>query len=222
MHKDLSLTAPSLPGAESGGGLGVHYSNKTKVLLCYLLAWGFVLLAVLVGLAWVYPYQLAGTAPNIAENLAASFPFLASPLESSRQAAAIGDGAGAAAVSLALSARDGAWRMFVASTIGACWVLSLLGQLGWRFAYRRPLLVAQATRRAVHTYRLVFLSIVALNLLGALAVYLLGMRFVEGKTLWDWLIDMGGFGLNGFAAWLCFRMAAPPAISGKGAFFKRL
>ena len=42
---------------------GVKYSNRTKVLLCYALAWGLALLLPYLALRYLYPYKLAGTAP---------------------------------------------------------------------------------------------------------------------------------------------------------------
>ena len=45
----------------------LRYSNRTKVLLCYLAAFGLPVLWMLAGLFWGYPYKLAGSAPHIAE-----------------------------------------------------------------------------------------------------------------------------------------------------------
>ena len=44
----------------------VKYHNRTKVLLCYLLAWGLALLLPYLGLRYLYPYKLAGSAPELA------------------------------------------------------------------------------------------------------------------------------------------------------------
>ena len=45
-----------------------RYHNRTKVLLCYVLAWGLALLLPYVALRYVYPYKLAGTAPLLFAN----------------------------------------------------------------------------------------------------------------------------------------------------------
>ena len=62
----------------------------------------------------------------------------------------------------------------------------------------------------------------AVNLAGGAALWLLGVQFVQGRTGWDYVIYFCPFLLNGLAAIVCFRLAAPPVLSGKGAFFKRL
>ena len=62
----------------------------------------------------------------------------------------------------------------------------------------------------------------AVNLAGAAALWLLGVQFVQGRTGWDYAIYFSPFLLNALAAVGCFRLAAPPVLSGKGAFFKRL
>ena len=51
----------------------LRYSNRTKVLLCYLAAFGLPVLWMLAGLFWGYPYKLAGSAPHIAETLLGLF-----------------------------------------------------------------------------------------------------------------------------------------------------
>jgi hypothetical protein len=45
---------------------------------------------------------------------------------------------------------------------------------------------------------------------------------VAGRTLWDYAICFCGFLLIPLAAMACFRLGAPPAISGKKAYFRRL
>ena len=62
----------------------------------------------------------------------------------------------------------------------------------------------------------------AVNLAGGAALWLLGVQFVQGRTGWDYVIYFCPFLLNSLAAIVCFRLAAPPVLSGKGAFFKRL
>ena len=121
-----------------------------------------------------------------------------------------------------LAARDNVWRVTVGAIVALCWALSLLWQLLWRARYLRPRQGARAAMRAITTYRGSMAGIWALNLLGALCVYLVGARLIAGRTVWDTLMYFGSFVLAPLAAMLCSRLAAPPAISGKHAFFRRL
>jgi len=176
----------------------------------------------LAGLVWIYPYTLVGTSPPLAEHVALALPFAKNWLEEIIQETTVTEGMSAVSVAGALAARDLQWRVFLAGCHLACWLASFCLQLGWRSLYRRPLRLASAARRALCTYRLTLLIVLLVNGIGALLIYFWGMRFIGGKNHWDWLISMNGFGLNLAAAWLCFRLGAPPAISGKRAFFKRL
>ena len=99
---------------------------------------------------------------------------------------------------------------------------TLLLQLIWRWSHTRGLQGAKAVNRAVAHYRLSMLVILLINAALAVAVWLLGVQFIAGRGLWDYLTYFGAYGLNVIAAIVCFRLAAPPAISGKKAFFKRL
>jgi len=200
----------------------VRYSNRVKVLLLYLLAWSLAMLIPLAGLVWVYPYTLAATGPALAEHAAAALPFAKGWLEEAIRETAVTEGMSVASMTGALAARDLQWRVFLAGCQQVCWLVSLCLQVIWRGMYRHSLGVASVARRALRTYRITLFVVLLVNGMGALLVYFLGMRFIGGKTLWDWLISMNGFGLNLAAAWLCFRLGAPPAISGKRAFFKRL
>ena len=56
----------------------------------------------------------------------------------------------------------------------------------------------------------------------ALAVYLMGVRWISGRTVWDAILYFLGFAMAPLAAFVCSRLAAPPAISGHHAFFRRL
>ena len=80
----------------------------------------------------------------------------------------------------------------------------------------------EAARRAVVHYRISMLVILLVNALAAAVVWLLGVQFISGRGLWDYVTYVAPYGLNVIAAFCCFRLAAPPAISGKKAFFKRL
>ena len=113
---------------------GIKYSNRTKVLLCYLLAWGLALLLPAAALAYLYPYKLAGTAPDALQN----FAWLPLPAVA-REALAAGDAAlGRGDLLKALTARDLAWRYAAGGMAVLGWTLSLVMQLIWRSAYVRP------------------------------------------------------------------------------------
>jgi hypothetical protein len=200
----------------------VQYHNRTKVLLCYALAWGMALLLPWLGLTYLYPYKLAGTAPDLAAALA-QLPFaLPLPVQKALAATALTTGMQADALQAALAARDLVWRYVVFAFTVLGWLFSLLWQLLWRFRFARPKQGARAALRAVSAYRFAMLVIWAVNLLLALCVYLLGVSRIAERTVWDYLLYFGGFVLQPLAAMLCFRLAAPPALSGRHAFFRRL
>ena len=167
----------------------LRYSNRTKVLLCYLAAFG------LPGL-----WRLAAAA-SAAQTSAGASP------ELWRQA---------------LQHREQQWLLFWTAVWTVVWLLTLLLQLGWRLRHQKPCFAARNTLRAIRDYRLTQTVIWAVNLAGGAALWLLGVQFVQGRTGWDYVIYFCPFLLNGLAAIVCFRLAAPPVLSGKGAFFKRL
>ena len=203
--------------------VATRYHNRTKVLLCYVLAWGLALLLPYVALRYVYPYKLAGTAPLLfADPAALPLPLPETAKQALATAAGLGAGGQSPALRDVLAMRDAVWRVTVAAVTGLCWALSLLLQLLWRARYVRPRQGARAALRAVTTYRLTLLAVVGLNLLGALAVYLMGVRWIAGRTIWDAIIYFTGFALSPLAAFISSRLAAPPAISGGHAFFRRL
>ncbi len=203
-------------------GTKVRYHNRAKVLLCYALAWGVALLLPYLGLKYLYPFKLAGTAPEL-DLTFLKLPFaLPAALREAVASTALPAGLTTAALQTALAARDLVWRYVVGGFTALAWVLSLLWQLLWRARYTRPKQAARAALSAVRGYRWSMLGIWGVNLLAALAVYLIGVRQIADRALWDYLLYFGGFVLNPAAAILCFRLAAPPAISGKHAFFKRL
>ena len=200
----------------------VRYSNHAKVLLCYLVCFALPPLWLLCGLRLVYPYRLVGSAPQICEQLRAAFPLLGGALEPLAALAADPTGGGAAAWTAALAQRERQWMVFLLAVFSAAWLLTLLGQLLWRAGSARPWNAAKAAFRAIRRYRLTMLALWLVNLAAAAFVWLLGVRFIPGRTLWDALVYFVPYALNGVAAFLCFRLAAPPTISGKRAFFKRL
>lgn len=199
----------------------LRYSNRTKVLLCYLAAFGLPVLWMLAGLFWGYPYKLAGSAPHIAETLLGLFQGQAR-LATAVSAAQTSAGASPELWRQALQHREQQWLLFWTAVWTANWLLTLLLQLGWRLRHQKPCFAARNTQRAILDYRLTQTVIWAVNLAGGAALWLLGVQFVQGRTGWDYVIYFCPFLLNGLAAIVCFRLAAPPVLSGKGAFFKRL
>ena len=198
------------------------YTNKTKVILCYVILWSLAVIVPLLGLWWVFPYKLVGTSPEIAKIVAEILPPVRGMLAESIRGAAFSEGMTAVELGDMIAARDLQWRVFVGGLAALLWIISLNVQLIWRSFYVRPVGITRASFRAVRSYRLTMLGILAFNAGGAFLVYAMGMQFVAGRTLWDWLIYVNGFVLNVLAAFLCFRFAAPSAISGKYSFFKRL
>lgn len=197
-------------------------SNRVKCLLCYVICFAVPLLYQAAMLWLVYPYRLAGTAPGIAANIAAAFPFLSDGLADFIKAADIAAAKAPSALADAIAARDYEWRVFLSAWALSAWALTLLLQLLWRMTHAKPVMAARAYRRAVSDYRLTLLLIAALGAFFAAAVWFIGARFIEGRTAWDYAAYFPVYALNVLAAFLCFRLAAPPVLSGRRAFFKRL
>ena len=93
--------------------LRVKYHNRTKVLLCYVLAWGLALLLPLLALVYLYPYKLAGSAPELGASLLA----LNVPLPQALRSALDSTGGGQAALGAAIAARDLVWRYAVGAAV---------------------------------------------------------------------------------------------------------
>ena len=126
--------------------LRVKYHNRTKVLLCYVLAWGLALLLPLLALVYLYPYKLAGSAPELGASLLA----LNVPLPQALRSALDSTGGGQAALGAAIAARDLVWRYVVGAAVALTWVLALLCQFLWRTGYMRPKSGARGARRYTH------------------------------------------------------------------------
>lgn len=212
---------PAMPSAKARRSR-VRYSNRIKCLLCYLICFSLPLLWQAAALVLIYPYKLAGTAPNIAANLMQAFPFLAPFLTSAAQAAVSPVDGTSAALLQALSFRENAWLWSVGASLFSAWAITLVLQLIWRCTHARVVLAARAAASAIHAYRLAQTVIWLVNALFACALWFLGVRFIAGKTLWDYLAYFLAYALTPLAAFVCFRLAAPPALSGKHGFFKRL
>ena len=193
-----------------------------KPLLCYLLCFALPLLWQWAGLRLVYPYQLANSAPAIADTLTKLFPVRPEALEAAALSAQLPIGGDPALWASTLALRDDHWRLFVAALFTIAWAVTLVLQLWWRIRHSRAINAAKLARRAKRTYRLQLILILVCNVLAAGFLYLAGVQHIAGRNLWDVLVYFPAYGLNVLAAMACFRLAAPPAISGKHAFFKRL
>lgn len=202
--------------------LRLRTSGGIKPLLCYLICFALPVLWQYAGLWLVYPFKLANTAPAIADTLQKLLPLRSAALEAAAMEASLPTVSDPGLWSAALSLRDEHWRLFVAVCFVAAWAVTLLIQLWWRIRHSKGLNAAKLCRRAKATYRLNLLVILLINAAVALLLYLSGVQHIPGRTVWDWLVYFPAFGLNVLAAMICFRLAAPPAISGKHAFFKRL
>lgn len=200
----------------------VRRTNRWKVSLCYLacfaVPWGWLFCA----LRFVYPYRLAGSAPMIAQNLISALPFLGAALAPAAALAADPAAASAQAWADALGARDLQWMLFLVVLLAAAWLITLLCQLLWRVSHARPVDAARNARRAIRDYRLMMALVWLVNLAACAALWLLGARFIPSRAAWDYLAYFVPYALNVLAAFGCFRLAAPPVLSGKHAFFKRL
>lgn len=203
----------------------IRYSNRCKCLLCYLLAFALPLLWLAAAVWFLYPYRLAGTAPNVAANLLALCPGLEGLLPAlgqTAQACATPDGLSPEALRLALAARDQVWLLFVAGCALFAWGMTLLLQLIWRARFSSAVCAASQTAKAIRSYRLRMLLLALVNGLTAALVWLAGVRFIAGRGLWDIATYFFPYLLHLLAAWMVFRLAAPAAISGRHGFFKRL
>ena len=186
----------------------IRYTARFKCLVCYMIAFALPLLWQAAGLVFVYPYKLASTAPDIAAQLS---PHLSLPVQPA-----------AATFREAAAAQESLWLTCAALWFAACWLLALLLQLLWRCTHRSPLLSSRRVQRAVVDFRLMMLAAWALAAAFAAALWYFGVQHIVGQTQWDWLVYFGGYALIPMAVWITSRLAAPPVISGKHGFFKRL
>ena len=202
--------------------LRLRTSGGIKPLLCYLLCFALPVLWQYAGLWLVYPFKLANTAPAIADTLLRLLPLRPAALEATAMEAALPTVSDPSLWTAALAARDEHWRLFVAVCFLIAWAATLLIQLWWRIRHSKAINAAKLSRRAKRSYRFNLLLIALLNAAVAALVYLSGVQHIPGRMVWDYLVYFPAYGLNVLAAMICFRLAAPPAISGKHAFFKRL
>ena len=200
----------------------IRYSNRTKVLLCYLLAFGIALIVPQAALRLLYPYKLAGSAPNVLAQLADAFPSMEPSVDARLDAMDLSADMTLEQRAAALSAQENVWIFFVSVWLAAGWTLTLFLQLLWRVLYQKPHGIAASITRAIRGYRRMSLVILLVNVLCAFPVAWFGVRWIPGVSFWDGLLYFGGFALHFAAAIVCFRLAAPPSLSGKGAFFRRL
>lgn len=200
----------------------VRYSNSIKCLICYLICFSLPIIWQGVALWQLYPYKLAATAPNIVGNLYSAFPFLKTMLLAALDSSQITASMSPSAIAAAISYRDSLWQIFVLVLFLVAWLATFALQLFWRFTNSRQIFAARTIDRAVNRYHLSQLIIIGINIAIAGLLLLIGVRFIEEKTHWDYLVYFLAYPMNIVAAFLCFRLAAPPVISGKRAFFRRL
>ena len=184
----------------------LRFSNRLKCLLCYLIAFSLPLLWHVAALAFLYPYQLAMTAPDVAPLLDPLLPALPEA-DTYRQA---------------VEQREALWLAFVAAMGLSAWLCTLAIQLLWRFTRRCSVRPFRAAQRAVRSLRAVLLCILLLNAGAAWLLWHVGVSRIAGHTLWDFIVYFGIFVLLPVAAWFVSRYAAPPALSGRHGYFKRI
>lgn len=198
--------------------LRIRAGNHTVCLICYAVAFAIPVLWEYAALRLIYPWKLASTAPDVNAHLLDAFPML------SRWLSPIAVPTAGTAFSLRemLAEREANWLTALALFALLAWGLTLLVQLGWRFANRNPVFSARSTVRAIRAYRLTMIVIWMINAAIAASVWYFGVQHITGRTLWDYLVSFGIYLLNPLSALFVSRFAASPAISGKHAFFKRL
>lgn len=198
--------------------LSIHTGSALARFLCYLTAFALPLCWQYAALVFIYPRKLAFTAPDAAAELVNAF----SPLQTLLSPICARTAEGAYPLAQVLEAREQFWLFGLALCALAAWLLTLFIQLAWRFTHCRPLFSARLTSRAIRSYRLTLLIICALNAAVAAGIWFFGVRLIQGRTIWDYVVSFGVFALLPLAAAVVSRLAASPAISGRHAFFKRI
>lgn len=186
-------------------------------LLCYAVAFAIPLLWQYTAIRLIYPWKLASTAPDLAAHLLDAFPFV-----DQLTSIAASTSEGVFPLREVLATREQVWLAALAVCALCAWLLTLLVQLLWRFTHRSPILAARQTARAIRSYRLSMLVIWGINLAAAAGLWLFGVQFIPGRTIWDYLVSFGFYLLLPLSAAFVSRFAASAAISGKHGFFKRL
>ena len=181
----------------------IRYTNRFKCFLCYLIAFAIPLLWQALALRWIFPYKLAATSPKLPESL----QFFSASEDASLQTL--------------LAVREKNWLTLVALCALVSWALVLIIQLLWRVT-RLVSSGLRSTQRAVHSYRLMMLLVWAFSAASAAILWQLGVHLIEGRTVWDLVTYFVFYLLLPFSAAVVSRLAAPSALSGRHAFFKRL
>ena len=188
--------------------LRMRANNHLWCVFCYAAAFALPLLWQYAALRLIYPYKLYATAPDAAAHVLSAFPALGKWLAP----VAARTAENTDTLLSVLAAREQVWLN----------ALTLVIQLGWRFTHRSPVFSARATLRAIRDYRVTMLLIWLVNAAAAAGVWIFGVQFIQGRTLWDYAVSFGVFLLLPLCAAFVSRYAASPVISGKHAFFKRI
>ena len=186
-----------------------------KVALMVLCCLGLLAAWLLFALGTLYPRYLARTAPEEA------LPYLATAGEQS--AAALTPEMTPEARIRAYDLRDNLWRRGLLALQGGGVVLMYLMVLLWRLHLKRHALpYGRQARRAGSTCFVTGLAVLLAQLGLAWVCWHYGLRFVAGRTRWDYLCALGCYPLT----WLCSvplrRLGAPAAYCARRGAFRRL
>lgn len=186
-----------------------------KVALMDLCILGLLAAWLLFALGALYPRYLARTAPEEA------LPYLATSAE--QTAAVLSPDMTPEARARAYDLRDNLWRRGLLVLQGGGAVIMYLLVLLWRLHLKRHTLpYGRQVRRAGYTCFFTGMAILLAQLALAWVCWRYGLRFVAGRTPWDYLCALGCYPLT----WLCSvplrRLGAPAAYCARRGAFRRL
>lgn len=186
-----------------------------RVALLDMAAMALLALWLLFALGVLYPHYLANTAPEQA------LPYIATQAEQAQ--AVLTAESTPEEHTRVLALRETWWQRALLLGQAAGAVLMLLCVYGWRLHARRHALpYGRQMRRALHTCRVTGLVILAVE--GALAwlCWQYGLRFVEGRTVWDYVCALAGYPLSYLVSVVLRRFGAPACFCARHGAFHRL
>lgn len=201
--------------------LKIHFSNRLKGFLCYVFCFSIPLIWLWIGVRYVYPYRLTGTAPDVSLFINNRLSVLGSAFDAFFQKTGLLEGITEASIRLVVK-DDLYWLGYFSLLVIAAWILTLAMQLIWRACSAVPWNTAKATQRAVIRFRVMEILVAAFNVVLAVFLWQTGVCAITGKVFWDYTMYFGPFLFNMLAYIITSRLVAPAVISGKNAFFKRL